>query len=170
MFGGSSGCSWDEAHGELAACSLEQNWSAASLLFLSSTCALDEGDKGQCEYCPSAKAVPPEGVGCLWELLSHPSSKRQQASGAWRGQHLLASLRSYLHLHLQWGIGTPQAPGVNISGEYQPWWILLQHSYKVNHVRVLLLMENWFYRLLKVFINDRHYGALNLYPNYNTGE
>lgn len=39
-----------------------------------------------------------------------------------------------------------------------------------NHVKVLLLMENWFYRLLKVFINGRHYGALNLYSGYNTGE
>lgn len=36
---------------------------------------------------------------------------------------------------------------------------LLQSS----HVRVLLLVENWFHRLLKELINGRHYGALNLY-------
>lgn len=32
-----------------------------------------------------------------------------------------------------------------------------------GHVGVLLLVENWFHRLLKVLINGRHYGALNLY-------
>lgn len=39
-----------------------------------------------------------------------------------------------------------------------------------NRVNLLLLVENWFYRLLKAFINGRHYGALNLYSGYNTSE
>lgn len=60
--GGSSGHSWDQMCGELPACDLQQSWSTASLLFLSSTCALGQGDKGQRERCLSAEAVPSEGV------------------------------------------------------------------------------------------------------------
>lgn len=46
-------------------------------------------------------------------------------------------------------------------------WTALGQS---DLVRVLLPMENWFYRLLNVFINAGHNGALNLYSGCSTGD
>ena len=113
--------------------------------------SLGRGDKGQRERCPSPEAAP---------MGTRQPSQQPAARGSMEGPTSVAGLRP--------------CPAAGRRGPMSTWSRLQWRTSAVVNAAaaflqsVLLLMERWFCRLLKVFISGRQYRAF--YSGCNTGE